>query len=53
MHEQEGILAQAESIAREAKRAEIDELVNQCEKSEHRTLRSLADVYRRLSFGFS
>ena len=52
MHEPERILAQAETIAREAKRAEIDELVIECAKSEHVALRSLADIYRRLNFGF-
>jgi len=52
MHEQNRILAEAETIAREAKRAEIDQLVTECEQSDNRTLRSLAIVYRRLSFGF-
>jgi hypothetical protein len=45
-------LAQAEAIARSAKREEIDQLVQECAKSEDRTLRSLADLYRRLSFGY-
>lgn len=45
-------LAQAEIIAREAKRSETDRLVKECERSDNRTLRSLADLYRRLSFGF-
>jgi hypothetical protein len=52
MHQQDKVLAQAEAIAREAKRVEIDELVAECAKSEHVALRSLADIYRRLSFGF-
>lgn len=52
MHEQNGVLAQAETIAREAKRVEIDQLVNECEQSDNTTLRSLALIYRRLSFGF-
>jgi hypothetical protein len=45
-------LAEAEAIARSAKREEIDQLVQECVQSEDRTLRSLANLYRRLSFGF-
>jgi hypothetical protein len=45
-------LAQAEHIAREAKRGETERLVDQCERSEDRTLRSLADLYRKLNFGY-
>ncbi|HZZ01196.1 MAG TPA: hypothetical protein VFE36_16660 [Candidatus Baltobacteraceae bacterium] len=51
MHEHDPVLAQAEAIAREAKRVEIDELVIECAKSDHVILRSLADVYRKLNFG--
>ena len=51
MHEYDPVLVQAETIAREAKRVEIDRLVKECETSEHVTLRSLADIYRRLNFG--
>lgn len=45
-------LAHAETIAREAKRGETERLVDQCEQSDDRTLRALANLYRRLSFGF-
>ena len=45
-------LAQAEIIAREAKRGETERLVDECEQSENRTLRSLASLYRKLSFGY-
>ena len=45
-------LAQAETIAREAKRVEIERIVDDCTRSEDRTLRSLALLYRRLSFGY-
>jgi hypothetical protein len=45
-------LAQAEIIAREAKRCETERLVKECERSDNRTLRSLADLYRRLDFGY-
>lgn len=45
-------LAQAETIAREAKRYETERLVEECERSDNRTLRSLAHLYRRLSFGY-
>lgn len=51
MHEHDPILTQAETIAREAKRVEIDRLVSECEKSDDVTLRSLANLYRRLNFG--
>jgi hypothetical protein len=44
-------LAQAEIIACEAKRCETERLVEECERSDDRTLRSLANLYRRLSFG--
>jgi hypothetical protein len=52
MYDHDPVLAQAETIARQAKRAEIDQLVIECEKSEHATLRSLAYVYRKLNLGF-
>lgn len=44
-------LAQAEIIAREAKRYETERLVEECERSNNRTLRSLAKLYRQLNFG--
>ena len=52
MTEMNKALVEAEAIAQQAKRQEIDRLVKECEGSEHRTIRSLADVYRRLSFGY-
>ena len=52
MYEQNQVLSQAESIAREAKRVEVDALLSECEQSDNRTLRSLAAFYRKLSFGF-
>ncbi len=52
MHERYDVLTQAEAIAREAKHEEIDQLAAECERSDDRTLRSLANVYRRLRFGF-
>lgn len=43
-------LAQAEAIALSAKRDEINRLVEECEESDDRTLRSLVALYRRLNF---
>lgn len=51
-HEKHQALAQAETIAREAKRSETERLVEECEHSDNRALRSLADLYRRLNFGY-
>jgi len=45
-------LVHAEAIAREAKRGETEQFVDACERSENRTLRSLADLYRKLNFGY-
>jgi len=42
----ERALAQAETIAHQAKRVEIERLVKDCERSEIPILRSLANAYR-------
>lgn len=50
MNDKDPVVAQAEAIAREAKRIDLERIVAECERSNNRTLRSLADAYR-LRFG--
>lgn len=50
MLENDSVLAQAEAIARDAKREDLDRIVRACEESNDVTLRSLARVYRMLRF---
>jgi hypothetical protein len=50
MCEHNPVLAQAEAIAREAKREDMDRLIKACEESNDATLRSLARAYRMASF---
>lgn len=52
MLENHPILAQAESIARDAKRTDMERILKACEQSDDTTLRSLAQTYRMLNFGF-
>jgi hypothetical protein len=49
MTEPQPAIDQAEAIAREAKREEIDRLVRICEQSQDTTLRDLARIYRMVS----
>jgi hypothetical protein len=51
MLENDPVLAQAEAIARAAKREDMDRIVKACEESNDPTLRSLARAYRMLRFG--
>lgn len=52
MLDNDQVLAQAEAIARDAKRDDTDRIVRACEESDNSTLRSLARVYRMLNGGF-
>jgi hypothetical protein len=52
MSEENPILAEAEAIARGAKREDMERIIEECEKSNDVTLRSLARAYRMLNFRF-
>jgi hypothetical protein len=51
MNDPMDVLADAEALVHRLKRREIERLVDDCERSEDRTLRSLAQTYRMLNFG--
>ena len=52
MLDDDPILKQAEAIARDAKRNDMERIVKACEQSTDRTMRSLAQAYRMLQPGF-
>lgn len=51
MDEFRNLLGDAEAIARNVKRKEVERLVDECERQDDRTLRSLARAYRMLDPG--
>lgn len=50
MFSDDSALTQAEAIAREAKRADMERIVRACEESNDTTLSSLARAYRMANF---